>query len=69
MNNQSLLYFLVLLLVAYTNAKCWTDKCCREYCTGSICGSKGNYKGYRPSSGYMSGLTCVCTYSPASLKC
>ena len=67
--NKQILYFFVLLLISYASAKCWTDSCCKDYCRTSICGSKGNYKGYRPTSGYMSGLTCVCTYSAKSRKC
>ena len=71
MNYTQLLALFVLLVCSIfsVDAKCWTDECCKNYCTKHVCGSEGNYAGHRPTSGYMSGLTCVCTYSPASPKC
>ncbi len=61
--NKSILYVLVLLIIAYVNAwpQCVSlngNQNCSDHCRLHIIGNDGS----RPKGGHCSGLTCVCDY-------
>ncbi len=67
--NKQILYFLVLLIVAYANAACLTDKGCAEECRTVICPSSGEFAHKRPVDGYCSMFVCHCIYGTRSPSC
>lgn len=67
--NKSILYVLVLLIIAYVNAACLTNAGCREQCTTTVCPSSGKFAGKRPVDGYCEWFTCNCIYATYSPDC